>query len=666
LSLERGGHARGVRSGAGGAANSRPAAHGPTSPGKNRRDIQRAHARHDKGALMNLFRRKLRMAAVGGAAAVALVAAGCGSSGSSSSSGGTPISGGTVTYAELPSTVPNYIFPMETLTYFSVANGALFQGMMYLPLYWFGGNNTSPTVDYGLSVADPPVYTDGGRTIVINLKGWKWSNGETVDAKDVIFWLNMMEAEQSNWAGFSPGGIPDNISSMSATGPLQVTLHLTKAYSDLWYTYNELSQITPMPMAWDVTSVGAAPGSGGCTTDTAADKWAKCSAVYTFLANQAKGTSTYTTSPIWTIVNGPWKLSSFDTAGNVSFVPNPKYSGSPKPKIAVFKEVPFTDDSSEYTALKTGSLDIGYIPPADLPVRDTSSSSFLPPSNPLGSSYTLSPDFDYGFAYYLMNWNNKSAGPLFKQLYIRQALEYVDDQEGISKAVYRGYAYPNTGPAPAEPTTNPFLSSVQTENGGQGPYPFSVAKAKSVLEAHGWTLTSGVMTCTDPSKCGAGITQGQKLGFTLDYSTGEAAFTNEVSIYKSDASEAGIDITVVGQTFDTVAGEAIPSNPAWQGAMYGLWIYAPDYEPTGDELFATGAGSNGGSYSDATMNSLINATETSSSYATYHQFDNYAAEQLPYLYQPLEYAIQGTKSNLHDVEFNPLQTILPQYYYFTK
>jgi peptide/nickel transport system substrate-binding protein len=613
---------------------------------------------------MNLFRRKVRLAAVAGAASLALVAAACGSSGSSSSSSGAPVTGGTVTYAELPSTVANWIFPFMSLTYFSVANSQDFQYLMYRPLYWFGGENTTPTVDYGLSVADAPQYTDGGKTIVINLKGWKWSDGETVDAADVMFWLNMLEAEGSNWAGSSPGSIPTDVSSMSATGPDQVTLHLDKAYSSLWYTYNQLSQITPMPEAWDVTSLGAAAGSGGCSTDTAADKYAKCTAVYNFLIKQSMDTSTYVTSPIWSVVDGPWKLSSFNTAGNLSFVPNTKYSGSPKPKIAVFKEVPYTDDSSEYTALKTNSLDIGYIPPADLPIK--SPTSALPPTNPLGSAYSLAANYDYGFAYYLINWNNPTAGPLFKQLYIRQALEYVDDQEGISKAVYRGYAYPNTGPAPAEPTTNPFLSSTQLENGGQGPYPFSISKAKSVLESHGWTEQGGVMTCTDPAKCGAGIKSGQKFAFTLAYSTGEAAFTNEVSIYKSDASEAGIDITVVGQTFDTVAGEAIPTNTAWQGAMYGLWIYSPDYEPTGEDLFATGAGSNGGAYSDSTMDNLINQTETSNSISTYHTFANYAATQLPYIYQPLEYAISAINPKLHGVDWNPFQTILPEYYYYTK
>ena len=616
---------------------------------------------------MNLGRRKPRLAAVAAVAAAALVAAACSSSSHSSSTtntSGQVVPGGTVTYADLPASVENWIFPFSTLTYFSVINSQEFQYLMYRPLYWFGGENTTPTVDYGLSVANAPVYTDGGKTVVINLKGYKWSNGETVNAQDVLFWLHMMVAEFSNWAGASPGGIPQNITSMTATGPLQVTLHLNKAYSSLWYTYNELSQITPMPVAWDVTKLGATAGSGGCTTDTAADKYKKCAAVYNFLTAQSKATSTYVTSPIWTVIDGPWKLQSFDTAGHVSFVPNPKYSGSPKPKIAVFREIPFTDDSAEYTALKTGTLSVGYIPAQDLPLK--SPTQVLPSTNPLGSGFTLGANYDYGFAYYLINFKNPTAGPLFKQLYIRQALEYVNDQEGIAKAVWRGYAYPNTGIAPAEPTTNPFLSSAQLENGGQGPYPFSIAKATSLLTSHGWKMTGGVMTCQDPAKCGAGITAGQQLKFTLDYSTGQAAFTNEVAIYKSDASKAGIQINVVGKTFTEVAGEAVPSNTSWQGAQYGLWIFAPDYLPTGESLFQTGAGSNGGSYTDPTMDGLINATETSGSISVFHNFANYAAIQLPYIYTPLNYGVYAANSKLHGVVYNPLQTYLPEYYYFTK
>jgi peptide/nickel transport system substrate-binding protein len=600
--------------------------------------------------------------------AAVMLAAGCSSGGatsghSSSSSSGTPVKGGTASYYMLAGSQPNWIFPFDSGAYFTVSDISDFQMLMYRPLYWFGGENTSPTLDPGLSTANVPVYSNAGKTVTINLKGWKWSNGETVDANDVLFWLHMMEAEYLNWGGFAPGGIPLNITSMTASGPDQVTLQLNKAYSSLWFTYNELSQVTPMPMAWDVTSLGAKPGSGGCTTDSAADHWAKCKAVYNFLTAQAKATSTYATSPIWSVTDGPWRLKTFSAGGNDAFAPNPKYSGSPKPRLASVKFATYTSDTSEYTALQTGSLSVGVIPPTNLPVKPVGQA--LPTTSPL-TSYALQPDYSFSIFYYRLNFHNPTYGPVFRQLYVRQALEYLVDQAGMAKTIYRGYGYPTTGPAPSLPV-NQWVPAVQR---GDGPYPFSIAKAVSLLTSHGWTTQNGVMTCTDPAKCGPGIAKGIQLKITLDYATAQTAFTQEVQVYKSDAARAGVVLNTVGQTFNTIVGEALPCpvkpSCSWQASMAGGWVYAPDYEPTGEELFATGAGANKGSYSDPTMNRLINATTTSGNIATYHTFATYAAQQLPFIWMPNSYGVMAVSKKLHGVAFNPLGTLLPEYWYYTK
>jgi peptide/nickel transport system substrate-binding protein len=616
---------------------------------------------------MNLGRHRLRVAGVAAVAAVALLAAGCGSSGGSKASGGsssgTAVKGGVATLALPPSTTPNYIFPFMSLTYFSVYNSQYFQNLMYRPLYVFGGESTQPTVNYPLSPANAPVYSDGGKTVTISMKGWSWSNGETVDAKDAVFWLNMMQAEGANWAGTSPGGIPTNITKYSAAGNT-LTLHLNGQYSSYWYTYNELSQITPMPAAWDIAKAGAAAGSGGCAADTAADKYAKCKAVYTYLTTAAKATSSYTTSPLWTVIDGPWKLNAFNTNGNDSFVPNAKYSGTPKPQLSEVKYIPYTDDSSEYTALKTGSsLDVGYIPSQDLPVKPVTQA--LPSSNPVGSGFTLQPAYTFGIDYYQINLHNNTFGPAFSQLYMRQALEYLSDQEGMAKSIYRGYGYPTTGPAPNKPS-NPWVPAVQQ---GAGPYPFSVAKAKALLASHGWTLQGGVQTCTVAAKCGKGVTAGTKLKLSMDYASGVAVFTQEAEIYKSDLAKAGIDLTIASQSFNTILGEAVPcsgSKCTWQMAMYGGWVYSPDYLPTAEELFETGAGSNGGSYSNPEMDTLIKATTQQSSVAVYQKFATYAAQQLPFEWMPNSYAVEAVSNKLHGVMFNPLDTFVPEYWYLTK
>jgi peptide/nickel transport system substrate-binding protein len=621
---------------------------------------------------MNPGRRKRRFAGMAAVATAALLAAACSSSSPPpSSSSGAKVTGGTATWAELPGSQPNYIWPFTPITNYSTYNSQGFQWLMYRPMYMFGGNNTTISVNYPLSLANAPVYSNGGKTVTMTMKGWKWSNGETVNAADVVFWLNMMEAEKANYAGYAPGTMPDNLVSYKGSGN-QVTIQLNKAYSSFWFTYNQLAEITPMPMAWDVTSLGAKAGSGGCTTDTAADKWAKCVAVYNFLVAQNKDTSTWASSPIWGVVNGPWKLSAFNTSGNVTFVPNPKYSGSPKPTLTQFKELPYTDDSTEYTALKTGGIDVGYIPAADTPQKPADSA--LPATNPLGSGYALAPYYTYGIFYYQPNFNNPTFGAVFKQLYIRQALQETVDQPGMDNAIYRGYSVPTSGGVPTVPA-NQWTPSIQKENSGQGPYAFSVSKATSLLTSHGWSKVGGVMTCEKPgsgtSQCGAGIAKGTAFKFTLDWATGQASVQQQVAVYKSDASKAGIDINLVGQSFNTIIGESTPCKPGpkctWDALMYGGWLFnGPGFQPTGEPLFQTGAGSNSGSYSNSQMDNLISQTHTSSSLTVFHNYATYLAQQLPYIWMPNPYAVQAVNSKLHSVTFNSLNTLLPEYWYFTK
>jgi peptide/nickel transport system substrate-binding protein len=222
------------------------------------------------------------------------------------------------------------------------------------------------------------------------------------------------------------------------------------------------------------------------------------------------------------------------------------------------------------------------------------------------------------------------------------------------------------------PPGNQWIPSIQNANHQQGPYPFSTSTAESLLTSHGWAMQGGVMTCTDPSKCGTGIKQGQKLQLTFVYSTGQASTTQMWEAYKSDASKAGIDIVLQGESFNTIIGESAPCAPMGPKCnvevfAYGGWGFnGPGFEPTGEPLFQTGAGSNSGNYSDPQMDSLINATHTSSSMAVFDQYATYGANQLPYIWDPSNYAIQAVNSKLKNVTFNSLFTLLPEYWNFTK
>jgi peptide/nickel transport system substrate-binding protein len=633
--------------------------------------------------LGRLRARIARVAAAGAAALLAVGIAACttspppagGSSVSSSASGSSTAAaapGGTARVALPAGVTLSYIWPYTPQASASQYNAEGFQMLMYRPLYMFGNNGNSVSVNYQLSPANAPVYSADGKTITITMKGWKWSNGEAVDASDVVFWLNMMQAEPDSYYGHVPGLLPDNLASYRATGPNTVVLHMRAPVSSIWFTYNQLAEITPMPAAWDVTSASATPGSGGCAADTAADKWAKCAAVYNFMSAQAKNAKTYASNPVWGVVDGPWKLSSFSTNSSgpvTSFVPNTAYSGSPKPQLAGFAYYAYTDEPTEYRALKAGELDVGYVPEQDL--NSVTGSQVLPSTNPLGTSYTLAPNYIYGIEYLEINFNNPTLGPAFKQLYVRQALQELIDQEGMVKTIERGYGYPTSGGVPSQPA-NPWTPAVQNSNGGQGPYPFSVANATALLTSHGWRNVSGVMTCESATACGSGVTRGTRLSITMDYAAGVSYFQQEVSVIKQDMAEAGIRLNLVSQSWDTVLGEAVPCQPArarctWQALYFGGSNFnGPGFEPSGELLFATGAALNAGSYSDPAEDKLINLTHTSGSLVVFQQYATYTAEQLPVIWLPSAYTVAATSRKLANVGNNPLATLLPEYWYFTR
>lgn len=657
-----------------------------------------------------LRKRRLHAAWKAGATlgVAALAMAACGSSGGGGATNTTAattttvaahVTGGTVYWAEAPAVTPNWIFPFASLTYFSVANLTQFQYLMYRPLYWFGPNgSTAPTVDYTQSTANAPVFSDGGKTVTITMKGWKFRDGQPIDAQSVVFWMNMMKAEAANWAGTVPGNqsFPGNVlsySAPSATGDT-ITLKLSEAFSDTWYIYNELSQIDPLPQVWDITSLGGKAGSGGCSKVssgpmTGSATMAACTAVWKFDTDnngQAKSPQmssdlkTYATNPVWAEgASGPWYLSAFDaSSGEATFLPNASYSGPQKPIISKFVEVPYTSDTAEFNALAAGGAtapQVGYIPSQNVPQYSGPAGGVGSNAAQLSGKYQLVPFETWQINYFPENFNSTgdggNAGAIFGQLYFRQALQELVDQAGIIKGFYKGYGVPTYGPVPVYPA-NPFATSVEKSAGG--PYPFSETSAINLLKSHGWTFKAGgTDTCSKAGSgagdCGAGIAAGAQLNFSEVYASGSASLTSAVNYEVSEWSKAGIHVTTKSEPFNQVLGYAAPCKKGptctWEFANWGGgWIFSPDYLPTGEEIFATGAGSNSGNYNDPTNNSEITQTNLNSSLAIFDKWENYLAEQLPVIWQPIATGLTEISTNIGGVTpINALLNLNPEYWY---
>ena len=608
--------------------------------------------------------------AVIAATAVAFALAGCSSPAARAPALASRPKGGIATVADIIGTGPNWIFPFAGLADDTSANYQDFMDLMYRPLYMFGGNNDSVAVNYPLSPANAPVYRDGGRAVSISLKGWRWSDGEKVDAADVIFWLNMDEAEKLNFAGYTKGDIPDNVLSYRAAGPDTVVLTLTRPYASTWFTYNELAQITPMPLAWDVVRTGAAPGSGGCERDTAADHWARCRAVYEFLTAQSRDTRTYASSSLWSVVDGPWRLKAFDIDGNLTLVPNPKYSGWPKPALAELRFVSYTGEQNSFDAVKASQVDVATIPSPDLLAKPPGRA--LPSTNPAGKGYYLQSADTFGINYYILDFQNRRDSAIFSQQYFRQALQELTNQGAIVTKAYNGYAIPTTAGVPNEPRSQ-WVTAAMTAHGGAGLYPYDPAAAESLLAAHGWSLVTGTLTCQRPGdlagECGPGIAKGltANLGAVANWQWTIAPQGQTMMIVQAGLASAGIHISL----FDPggLLGPAPCAAPWCEAAMayVGGWVFnGPGYAPTGEPLFQTGASWNLGLYSSATMDSLISAVQTSNNVSVFRAYADYTATQLPVIWLPTPYSVVAVSTRLRGVTQSPLGSFYPEYWYFAR
>ena len=597
--------------------------------------------------------------------------------------GGTKQSGGTVRWAEPPGTPPTYIFPFMSPQNSSVDNISQFQYLMYRPLYMFGfpGNNKT-TLNSTLSLASVPTYGSGDTSATIAMKpNYKWSNGESVTTSDVAFFLNMLHAETANWYDYVPGYIPDNIKSVSVSSPTSMTVTFTKAVDPTWMTYNQFSQLTPFPGAWDVTASGAASGSGGCSTGTygAASTDAACTKVYNYLSGLAGDPTSYSSNPIWGIVDGPYTIAgskggSFSTSGQVTMVPNSAYTGPQKATVTV-QQLPYTTDSAEFNALVGGALDIGYLPQQDV-TQNTTEPSTAGPNNPRLSGFYLTPWVLFGFNYAVLKFestgNNGNAGAEYKQVYIRQAMQSAVDQPAMISKFLKGYGVPTYGPVPVLPH-NDLVDKFEQSN----PYPYNLSHAKDLLTSHGWKVVSnGTDTCQKPGsgkgQCGAGIPKGAQLNFTLVYASGTQWQQQVVQVEQSAWNSIGIKTALVANTFPTVlqgyAAPCMSGSPCtvemgWWG---GGWEYSPDYYPSGEVLFATGAGSNAGNYSSAKADSLI--AQTTNTSTNLDAYQNYIAERLPNIWQPnADYELSEVANNLRGVApQNPFANLFPEYWYYVK
>jgi peptide/nickel transport system substrate-binding protein len=535
---------------------------------------------------------------------------------------------GTITSAVPPGSAPNWILPIEPSANASVYSSYSFSYEMVRPLYWYV-NGVAPAQTPALSLANLPVYSNGDKTVTITLKStYKWSDGQPVTSKDILFYIDELKAaikeSPDNWYTYTPGvGLPDQVASASTPNASTLVLNLNAAVNPLWMTEDELALIQPMPAhAW------ARASANGPVLDFTQPANAK--KIYDFLAKASGSLSTYASNPLWQVVDGPYKLTAFNSGtGAFTMVPNSGYGGPHSAQVPTLQAVPFTSDTAEFNAVKAGSIDIGYVPQSDVPQVSQVKAA--------GYHVFGYPDFGNNFVAYNFKDTTGDFDHIIAQLYVRQAIAHLEDETGYIKAFFRGAGGPAYGPVPAVPVSPYTPADALTD-----PYPFNVSAAVSLLKAHGWKVVpGGTDSCaragTGASECGAGIPAGTKLAFNLIYTSQPDIVSEMDTDLAAQAKKAGITITLKSDTFNhIISAYNDPGSPKtvndWAAEDYGG--DTDSTYPTQFGLFNTTGSFNQGLYSSPEADKLINASVTGGSPSAVKNEASYLTEQQPALFQP--------------------------------
>ena len=600
---------------------------------------------------MSAIRTAVRRGAYAAIAVVAGVAlAGCGANTSSS-----PTSSSSINYALPANFTPNWILPVGAAGKLNTNNLSI-AASLWEPLVAYDGSTGEVAWHKDASIATDAKFDPQGTSVTVTLGNRKWSDGKPITSRDVQFWFNLIKADKKDWGNYDEGYAPDDWTKLTVIDSTHFKIDFDKAYNPEWMLADQLSLITPLPQhAWDKTS-SSSPVGNYDETPAGAQK------VWKFINSQASQLSSYATNPLWKVVSGPYEISKFSTSGNVTLTANPGYDGGEKAQIKTVNLLPFTSSSAEENAVRSGAVDYGYISPTSV----SDESSFT------SHGYKVDPWTGWAITYFPYNFNNPTMGPVFKQLYARQAIQESVDQPTLVKAVFDNTATAGYGPIP-QSTTSDFLSAVQKSN----PYPFSTSKARSLLTSHGWKPGSdGIMVCDDPgsgaNQCGAGVAGGTKFSMQVLSQSGSDVTDNEMAALQSSFKQSGIGFSIKTAPVNTVLAQTPPCTASqsvcsWQLSYFGTagsWYFSA--YPTGNSLFQTGGGANFGSYSDPAIDKLIVATTQSAKASAIQDYSAAVAKSLPVVWLPEpDYQISVMKNGLTAPQ-DPLANFHPARWSWTK
>jgi peptide/nickel transport system substrate-binding protein len=287
---------------------------------------------------------------------------------------------------------------------------------------------------------------------------------------------------------------------------------------------------------------------------------------------QITSNEAYNRSPLGT---GPFKFAEWKPGEYIRVVKNPNYWRGPDfPKLdeIIFSFIP--DNNTRLTSMQSKQYDlgIGFQPNqvADLKAIAGYSVS-LPSSN----------------AFNLFGTSIKSAKGklLFTDPNVRKAIYYAIDRQSIATDLLQGTVTVATTPInPLSPFYNPNTTI----------YNFDTAKAKTLLDAAGWTVGPD----------GVRVKNGARFSFTILNRAGRADRIAIAQVVQAELKDVGIEVLM--DTKDSAAWTGQWRTGNWEAIVAGWFLTA---DPGVTNLYACKGANNMTGYCDPKLDAAMNASD---------------------------------------------------------
>ncbi len=258
------------------------------------------------------------------------------------------------------------------------------------------------------------------------------------------------------------------------------------------------------------------------------------------LKKEDLNTTSYSRRPIGT---GPYKFKRWKTGERIELVSNHDYfEGRPYIDRYIFRVIP--DEATIFLELQTQGVDMAALTPLQF-TRQTGNNFFK-------NHYRK---FRYpSFGYTYMGYNLSDAK--FRDLRVRQAIDYAVNKEEIINVIFFGLARIVTGP---------FMPEHWSYNHKVGAVPYDPARAKELLKEAGWDDTDGD---------GWVEKEGEEFEFTVLVNQGNAERMRSAELIQRYLKDIGIRVKIRVVEWSALVNEFI-NKRRFEAVLMG-WFLSRD------------------------------------------------------------------------------------------